>query len=205
MTRSLWPVLAVVAVLLPGYAHAQVAWDSPMLMPPGAPPGFGLYLMDVHGGGIGVMGHWRSPTWNFGIRGGLAEDSGPDDDLAIFGGIDFDGALTRASDEFPLDVDWVLGAGLGVGGDGVVLSVPLGLSSGHSFTGDGVVFTPYVTPRVVFDAAFDDDDEEDRDEDNTTLDLAIDLGLDLRFSPSFTVRFGATLGDREAVAIGLVF
>jgi hypothetical protein len=56
----------------------------------------------------------------------------------------------------------------------------------------------------VFDAFFDDDDEE-ADGDNTNLDLAVDLGLDLRFSPNFTVRFGATLGDREAVAIGLVF
>lgn len=205
MRRSLWGVLAVVALLVPGYAGAQVAWDSPMLMPPGAPPGFGLYLMDMDGGGLGVMGHWRSPSWNFGVRGGLADESGPDDDLSVFGGIDFDGGLTRASDEFPLDVDWVLGAGLAVGGNGARISVPLGLSTGHSFTGDGVTFTPFVTPRIVFDAFFDDDDDEGNDGDNTDLELAIDLGLDLRFSPNFTVRFGATLGDREAVAIGLVF
>jgi hypothetical protein len=133
------------------------------------------------------------------VRGGIAEESGADDDLAIFAGIDFDGSLTRSTNEFPLDIDWVIGAGLGIG-DNVLISVPAGLSVGHVFTGDGVTFTPYATPRVVLDAFIGDDTDDD-----VELDLAFDLGLDLRFTNEFTIRFGATLGDREAVAIGVVF
>jgi hypothetical protein len=33
----------------------------------------------------------------------------------------------------------------------------------------------------------------------------VDLGLDLRFTPQFLIRFGGTIGDRDGVAIGLVF
>lgn len=194
-------MLAVVLVLLPGPARAQVAWDSPFLSPPRAEPGFGLFLIDVWRGGLGVMGTWRSPSWNFGVRGGIAEESGRDDDIAIFGGVDFDGSLTRATDDFPLDIDWLLGAGLGIG-DAVLISIPAGLTIGHSFPSQGVVFTPYVTPRVVLDAFLNDDRDGD---DDVGLDFAVDLGLDLRIRQNFTVRFGATVGDREAVAIGLVF
>jgi hypothetical protein len=206
MRKTMWGVLVALALFLPGVASAQVAWDSPMLLPPGSQPGFGLYLIDVHFGEIGVLGTWRSPSWNFGLRGGIAEDirrRGDDDSgVAIFAGIDFDGRLTRSSDEFPLDMDWVLGAGLSVGDD-VWIAVPLGLSLGHTFRGEGVDFTPYATPRVVLDAILGENGRGD--DDDVSLDFAFDLGLDLRFSRNFTVRFGATLGDREAVAIGVVF
>jgi hypothetical protein len=202
MRHRMCAVLVVLALGTPAAASAQVAWDSPFLMPPRGEPGFGLFLIDAHRGELGALATWRSPSWNFGVRGGIAEEGrGGDDDVSVFGGIDFNGTLTRASEEWPLDVDWVFGAGLGVG-DNVLISVPVGLTSGHVFTGEGVVFTPYVTPRVVLDALLGDEGEDD---DDLSLDFAFDLGLDLTFSPSFTVRFGATLGDREAVAIGVVF
>lgn len=35
------------------------------------------------------------------------------------------------------------------------------------------------------------------------LQLALDVGLDISLSPSWSVRFSGTLGDREAIAIGL--
>jgi hypothetical protein len=199
MRKAIWGVLACAALGIPASANAQVAWDSPFLMPPRSQPGFGLFLIGPAGGDLGVLLTWTSPSWNFGVRGGIAEESGADDDIAIFGGIDFDGSLTRSSNEFPLDIDWVIGAGLGIG-DNVLISVPGGLSVGHVFTGDGVTFTPYATPRVVLDAFIGDDTDDDLE-----LDLAFDLGLDLRFTGEFTIRFGATLGDREAVAIGVVF
>jgi hypothetical protein len=193
--------LAVAAVLAPGAAAGQIAWDSPLLLPPRAQPGFGIFLVDVHGGDLGVMGLWRSPSWNFGVRGGIAEARG--DDIGVYGGIDFEGALTRATEEFPLDIDWVFGVGVGVA-EGALISLPLGLTVGHQFEGDGVGFLPYVTPRVVLDACLDCGRGND-DDDDISLDFAVDLGLDLRLTRAFVIRFGATLGDREGVAIGLIF
>jgi hypothetical protein len=74
---------------------------------------------------------------------------------------------------------------------------------GHRFTGDGVTFLPYVTPRVVLDAFLGDEGEGN--DDDLDLELAVDLGLDLRLTPQFLIRFGGTIGDRDGVAIGLVF
>ncbi len=188
-------------LVLPASAQAQIAWDTPLLVAPRDMPGFGLFVADVYGGGIGVIGTWRAPQWNFGLRGGIAE--GPDDDVGVLLGLDFEGPIVAARPDFPLDVDWVVGAGIGVA-DGAAVSVPLGLITGHTFDADGVLFTPYVSPRVVLDLLFGRDipGEDDTDAD---LDLAVDLGLDLRLTSNFMIRFGGTLGDRDGVAIGVVF
>jgi hypothetical protein len=199
MRGGKWWFLVVAAVLVPGRGEAQVAWDSPMLMPPGVGDGFGIFLVDVEGGSLGAMVTWRAPGWNFGVRGGVAERG---DDVGLFAGFDVNGALTRSTRDFPLDMDWVFGAGLGVE-DGVRISAPLGISVGHTFTGDGVTFLPYVTPRIVLDAFLGDEDEGERDD--MDLELAVDLGLDLRLTSQFLIRFGGTVGDRDGVAIGLVF
>jgi glutamate synthase domain-containing protein 3 len=82
-------------------------------------------------------------------------------------------------------------------GDGARISVPLGLTTGHSFRGEGAVFTPYVTPRVMFDAFSGDDRAR-----STALALAVDIGLDLDLLRDFKIRFGASVGDRDALAVG---
>ena len=178
-----------------GSAAAQVAWDSPMLIVPGGQPGLGLYLMETYGGDLGFMGAWRRASQGVGFRVGIAEQ--PFDDLAIFGGVDFNGRLTRASREFPLDIDWVIGGGLSIGDD-FLLSFPAGITLGRTLEADGVRFVPYVTPRVVLDAFFGDVDDE------LDLDVAVDIGLEMSFQRNFAIRFGGTLG-RDAVAIGVVF
>lgn len=194
-------VLAVGMLLAgAGMAQGQVAWDSPFLTPPGNDLGVGVYLMEAADGGVGAMVHWRnSPAPSgFGLRGGIAEDN--DEDIAVFGGIDFAGRLTRASGEFPLDVDWVAGVGASIG-DGLLISLPLGLTVGRTFTSEGIGFTPYLTPRLVLDGLIDDDDRGGEDLD---LDVGVDLGIDIEFQPTWLIRFGATFG-RDAIAVGIVF
>ena len=186
---------AVVAVGLAAPARAQVAWDAPIMVSPGTTAGWGIYLVDAEAGdGIGVLGTWRQGRQGFRI--GLAE--GRDDDLAGFGGVDVSGGLFDASDDFPMDAVWLVGAGLGLG-DAVLLSFPLGLSFGRVVDVQDVRLNPYFAPRVVVDAWLGDDTPEDE----LDLQLALDVGLDISLSPSWSVRFGGTLGDREAIAIGL--
>lgn len=179
-------------------ASAQVAWDAPLLAPPKAEPGLGLFLADPSGGDMGFVGTWRGTGAQsaLGFRVGIANDWS--DRISLSGGIDLSGALTRASSEFPLDIDWVFGAGIGFGHH-FHLGFPLGLSIGHTFEAEGVEFTPYLTPRVALDARFGNKVSSDLD-----LSMAIDVGLDLRLQPNWKIRFGGSFGDRKAVALGVV-
>lgn len=202
MRHSGWIFVIGFALLTFGAeARGQVAWDSPMLLPPRPPAGLGLYLVEPAGGDLGGMLTWRSgggPA-NIGFRVGVAEDE-PDDDVAVFGGVDFAGGIRAGG--FPLDLAWLAGIGLGVG-DGVLISVPFGISLGGTIDADGVRFIPYGSPRLVLDALFDGGQGED--DSDLDLDVAVDLGVDLFFSPGWGVRVGGTLGDREAVAVGIIF
>jgi hypothetical protein len=203
MKKLCTTVLLAAALVLPAGASAQTAWDSPLLLPPRPQPGLGIYLADMHAGGLGVLGAWRSSTWNYGLRFGLSEGSG-DEDVAVFGGVDYTGLINTATSDFPLDVDWLFGAGAGIS-DGVRFSVPLGLTLGVSFQGEDARFVPFMTPRVVLDAFFGNDVRGN----DLDLDLAVDVGLDLRLMrgplAGKSIRFAASLGDRDALAAGVVF
>jgi hypothetical protein len=195
-------LLLAVLLVLPMAARAQVAPESPLLLPPAPGSGLGIFLMETWGGGLGVLGTWRAPTTNWGLRLGIAEDSGPDDDIAAFGGLDFMGRVNRSTTELPLDIDWLVGAFLSIGDD-LWLSIPFGITAGHTFRGQGADFVPFVTPRVVLDGFFVDNDGAG-DDSEFDFDFAADLGLDIRFRRNLTLRFAASLG-RDALGIGLVF
>jgi hypothetical protein len=207
--RIWWIVLC--ASLAPAAASAQTAWDAPLLLPPRPADGFGIFLTDMHAGGVGVMGTWQSPIWNFGMRAGISE--GPNrDDLAIFGGIDYMGPINTATADFPLDIDWVFAVGAALS-DGLRASLPLGLSAGHSFQAEGARFQPYLTPRVALDAFFGRDRGPDdlRSSSGVRLGIAVDLGLDVHLTGTSgpfagtTIRFGFAMGDRNAIGLGVVF
>jgi hypothetical protein len=190
-------------------ATAQIAWESPMLIGPEAPAGLGLYLMEPWPSDeFAVLGTYRTAPVPIGLGFRLGIGEGLRDELAVFGGVDVAGSLLRATNDTPIDVVWFTGAGLGIGDDAII-SFPLGLSVGAVLDSDsGVRFAPYLAPRIVLDAFIcDDDDERDfcRGDDDLDLDLAADVGLDLSFRPDWMIRFAATLGDREAIAIGIVF
>ena len=184
-----------------GRVHAQVAWEAPMMASPRAPAGFGVYLADVAGGNLGLIGTYRGATAPSGLefRFGIAEGGPGDDDVNGLFGVSISGLLARESGDMPFDIGWVAGAGVGFG-DFAVITIPVGLSFGHTFTGDGINITPYVTPRVHLDIATGDEVGDDTD-----LGLSVDLGFDLAVRRGWMLRFGASLGDHEAFALGIVF
>ena len=198
-----WRIMT--AGILPAvlFAHfeleAQVAWESPMLMAPAQPGGFGVYLTDPDpGSGIGALLTWRSagsPS-SLGFRIGLAE--GYRGELAASGGVDFQAPIHSAGASFPLDVVVVAGIGAGVGEYGMV-SLPFGVTLGRVLTFDGVRFTPYVTPRLSLDGHMGGR----RPRRGADLELIVDLGADISFDPAWAIRFGASFGGRNALAIGV--
>jgi hypothetical protein len=173
-----------------------------MLAAPRAPSGLGIYLGDPAGGDLALVGTWRGSSaleFRFGIA-----DRDPGDNISGLFGLTFNGLLATESREMPFDVSWFAGGGVGFG-DWALLTFPAGLSAGHTFRGDGVTFTPYVSPRIMLDAALGDDDNDLGDDDDVDLGFAVDLGLDLGLSRGWMLRFGASLGDHEAFLIGIVF
>lgn len=182
-------------------AIAQTKWDAPMLMPPNPMGKWGVYLVDPAGLNTGVLATYR-PGGKLGFRLGIAEGPGKDDGLTIFGGAEMTRILRPASDDFPLDIAWFVGAGAGLG-DYTIISVPVGLTMGNTITGDGVNFTPYFGLKVAMDVYLGD--AVPRGDPDMDMDIAVDLGIDLQFQGGWIIRFGGSFGDRGAVAIGLVF
>lgn len=198
MRFRLAAVLLGFVLLTAAPASAQV-WDSPMLAPPAPEMGYGFYLFEPAGADLGLLGTWRSPaTRNVRVRFGLADGHG--DNVAVVFGGDYSSLLRGPTPDFPLQVGWVIGAGLAFADD-LAFSAPFGATFGVPLDLEDLRLIPYVTPRVVFDAFFDDNEASD----DTNLDFAFDLGLDARIGPTWGMRFGATIGDREAIAIGVVF
>lgn len=193
-----------------GNAHAQVAWEAPLFASPQPARGFGVYVADMAGGDIGVMATWqatRAPN-RLELRFGVADNGGPefqdDSDMSGFAGLNISGLLARSSADMPLDVSWVAGAGVGFG-SWAIITLPVGVSAGHTFKADGFDLTPYVTPRLVFDATMGLEDPFGGDADQTDLGFVMDLGVDVALNRGWLLRFGASLGDHEAVAFGIVF
>lgn len=196
-------LVALVALLaMPAPATAQAtAWDAPLLLPPRPEASAGVYLIQPHRRDVGIMGSWRlggSP--HVGLRLGIADNGG--DGLSGFAGVDLSGPVTRANDEFPLDISWVFGSGAAAG-PGLRISIPAGLVVGHTFVADNVQFTPHGSPRIILDGM----SQKGRQGDNSTLDLgfAMDLGVDLALQPGWFIRFGLSFGNRSALAVGVEF
>ncbi len=193
-------LLTGAALMLPGQASAQAAWDAPMLLAPGAPAGWGLHLVDPSpGDGIGALVTWRAnpAPVGLGFRVGLVE--GAQSDVAVIGGFDVSGALYRGDAQTPVDLMWFAGAGVGLDDD-VRLSFPAGIAAGWAFNGPEVQFRPYVAPKIFLDAflGLDDDTRDDLD-----LGVAVEIGLDLAFSQPWAIRTAASFGDRDALSIGI--
>lgn len=179
--------------------RAQVVWDSPNLLPPRPQAGTGIYLIDAHRGGLGVLGTWRGSSSGVGLRLGIAE--GRHDGIAILGGLDIVAPLFAASRDFPLDISWFGGVGAGYS-NWMVISLPFGITLGRTFASPDTRFTPYIAPKVIGDLHLDRGPGGDND---LELNLDVDLGFDVQFRAGWAIRFGAGLGDRSGIAVGIRF
>lgn len=195
-TTGTLAVMILLGAALPGAAAAQVAWDSPSLMRPGAPAGLSVFLANPDPAtDLGVLATWRgSPApMGLGFRAGLA--NGTDNDLAAFLGVDVSGSMGRLSAPEGPSVIWWSGVGIGAHHNARI-SVPVGLALGWNGQGENVTFHPYVGGHVALDAITGGGGE-------MRLGGAVDLGLDLGFRKGWMVRFGASVGDRDGLAIGV--
>lgn len=210
MMQRVFALAAAALLALPLSGAAQVAWDSPMHLGPGLTDGLGIHLVNFEfpgDDGLGAMVTWRgNPVpGGLGLRVGLAE--GFDGDLAGFGGFDFSGYLVQRSQEFPMDLSWGLGAGVGIG-DYALLSFPATIVLGRAFDADQIQLVPFVGPRLSLDAFVGRDDPPPPapERDDLDLEFMVDLGTDIVVSPNLAIRFAASVGgDRhEALSIGVV-
>lgn len=191
----------VLGALTPVALAGQIAWESPVLLHPYAPSGWSFFLADPHPGDeVAVIGAWRTAPVpvGLGFRAGLGE--GAEGDVAVFAGADVTGALVERSEERPVDVIWFAGAGGSLAED-LLVSVPLGLTLGWEIDADGVPLRPHVGGHVVLDAWFGD--REPGEGDDVELGGALDFGLDVALEGGWIVRFGGSVFDREALAIGI--
>ncbi len=193
MRRTLTVTLSFILLAAP--AAGQVAWDSPALISPAVPSGFSLFVTNPAGGEIGALGTFRHGAGPVGLgyRASLADESGGD--IAVSGGVDVSGFLARGVEGSEVDVIWWTGGGVGVGSESL-FTVPLGIVLGWTGSGGDVLLSPYGGAHVVLDLS-------SVDGDSLRFDAVIDLGLDVVLSSGWMIRAGASLGDRESLALGV--
>ena len=180
-----------------GGAQAQ-AWNSPSFLGPHPTADLGVYVIDGEIGDVGVQGIWRKTgAMNLGVRLGFV-DAG---DGVLQAGLETWGDLVVSDDaEFPLDVAWTAGIGASINGVST-LSVPAGVSIGQTFEAGSITMQVYGHPRLVL-VAFENPVDDDLELD---LEGQFDLGTDLYLSDDVTVRVGVSLGEADALGIGVAW
>ncbi len=204
MRRALVQSALVAALLVvPAALVAQIAPDTPRLISPHGSGGLAVFYLDpgtLPGDDEALLGTWAMPGLPKGVRlrGGVGRGPGAVD--AVFGGIDVQAPLLRGKAAMPFDLDWQTGVGMSVG-DYTLVTLPLGLSGGFSFTSGSVWIAPYLTAGLAADFRLGDDAPEKSFEVSPSLDIGLDLAFDRNRKIVF--RSAASLGDRQAVAFGL--
>lgn len=192
-------VLLIAAVTAAGAQDVPTVWDTPTFMGPRPGSDLGIYLIDSDLGDIGLQGIWRtSEGTNLGLRLGFLDTPG-DEVLSL--GVETWGDIAVQDADFPLDLSWTAGAGAWVNGSTVV-GVPLGVSIGRTIQVEDsdVSFQVYGHPRlgIVFYENAADDLELD-------LGATFDIGADVHLGSGLAIEVAASLGDFDAVGIGLAW
>jgi hypothetical protein len=206
MSRFAMLLLAATAAL-PTAAQAQIAWETPRMLGPNSPGGLAVHWLQAEtlpGDGEAIMATWQFPGLPEGVflRGGAG--TGASDESAVFGGIDVRSQIASSSEGRPLDLAWIAGAGVGVG-NYLLFTVPVGLTAGHTWASGSVWFSPYLGVGLAMDYRWELDDDSDIPDDEFDVYPTADIGVDLALDPGrrFVIRAGASLGDRQAIALGV--
>jgi hypothetical protein len=201
-------VVAAAAVILACAAplDAQMAWDIPRLAGPESVSGMGIYWTRAEvlaGDDDAVFGTFSLPRTGGAItlRGGIG--TGVAGENAFFGGVDLRAPIATHTDTQPFDIAWSGGAGLGFG-EYFLVSAPFAVSIGRSWASSSVWFAPHVSVGATLDYRFGDSDfaPDEEFEVQATAGVGADVSFDA--ARRFVVRVAASLGERQAVAVGLV-
>lgn len=196
MKRTVFGVLVLLFAAASGLKAQD--WESPSFMPPRPGSDLGLYVVDGDASNVGFQGIWRQTGPNLGLRLGFLD--APDDYLTL--GVETWGNIILEGADFPLDLSWTVGGGARI--DGVTtVSVPVGVSIGRTLdlsSESDVSMQLYGHPRLAL--VFFENPAGDLELD---LDGRFDLGADFYFNRNLTLKFGASLGDWDAIGIGVAW
>jgi hypothetical protein len=133
------------------------------------------------------------------VRGGGG--TGAEGIPAGLAGIDLRVPMARRQTGAPLDVSWTAGVGMSAG-EYLMFTLPMGMSVGREWASGSVAFAPYLSGGVAFDMRLG----EEAPEQEFVVQPVAEVGVDLSLDPArrVTLRGGASLGRREAVAIGAI-
>jgi hypothetical protein len=193
---------SVLLLALSNNARAQLPWETPSMLAPHAPRGFGILAASYAAApndGWGALLIWRKADAPTGLGFRLAAGQGRGDRPALAAGVEGSAWIARVSDNFPVDMIWTTGIG-GSYGSSAQIALPVGVSAGRSFSGDAVWFNPYAASRVIVEGRFGGRAPADE----LDLQLATELGANISFDRNrrFIVRLAAAIGDRSALAVG---
>lgn len=187
-------VLILLLALLASPLSGQVAFDGPPLIGSASPNGFTIFLTNSEpGDGIGALATWRHSRGSIDVGYRVSVGEGAGSGLALGGGVDVSGVLSHDLEDADIDVLWWTGVGAGMGDD-VIVSVPLGIVAGWTGEGDSAVFSPYVGGHIALDFTSFDGEE-------VAFDASLDVDMDLELTSGWIVRFGLSLGGRDALAL----
>jgi hypothetical protein len=153
-----------------------------------------LALVDA--GSAGLVGQWRQPlarpktqlTLEAGV---LGSNGGGSSRIVLGAGLAYQ--VATVSPSLPVDIALTGGVGVASGG-GSSLTIPVGAVLGRRFDLDGgIAVTPYLHPQIALTSA----------SSNTDVDLNIDLGANVQIKPTMAIRLGFSLGQSDALALGL--
>ncbi len=197
MRRALWIALVLIG-LGPGAVAAQLSWDAPPLVGPASPQGLGLFVASPNPGhNLGGILTYRDDTASLGLgyRVGFGEDASGH--AAGLAGIDVSGALANGNEDANMKVLWWTGLGGGIG-QNVTVSWPVGMVVGWTGGEGDAILSPYAGGHLALDLST-------KRADHVHVRAAIDVGLDLRVVSGVVMSFGASVGGRDALAVGLAF
>jgi hypothetical protein len=201
------PAVALVALALAlllgaGPGGAQLLPESPRMLGPATPSGLAVHLLradGLPGDGDAVMAQWQPPGLPDGVwlRGGAGTGAGGED--AAFGGIDVRAPLVDGTGR--LHLAWT--AGLGAShGEWTLASLPMGVQAGTVWSAGSVWLAPWVGAGLVMEYRWGDEAPERAFDAFPSAEVGAELSLDP--GRRVVLRAGAALGDRQAVALGLL-